>query len=730
MRAFWVAVVLCVVGSAGAVSATERLVRDPSQYRAALSAARPGDSIVLADGVWRDFEIVFEGQGTAKAPITLRAQNPGRVSLEGRSSLKLAGRYLKVAGLVFRNGYSPSGEVIAFRRDSKTLANDSRVTETVIDGFNNPDRGQVDYWVALYGKNNRFDHNHVEGKLNSGVTLAVILSTPESLQNHHRIDHNYFGPRPPLGSNGGETIRIGVSQHSLSDSNTLVENNYFERTSGEAEIISNKSGGNIYRGNVFVRAQGALTLRHGNGNLVEGNLFLGGGEPHTGGVRVINADQTVRGNLFAGLAGEGFTGALVVMNGVPNSPLNRYHQVRNALIENNIFLDVARIEFGVGASTERSAPPISSIMRNNLIMGQGDARTLATGSDISGVTFSGNIVSGVAKPDGLAGFEIRAIERQPGPGGVSLPAASVLKALGLPGLPRVPARDQTGVSWYPKGGSDISFDSGKVTAVSPGTDGIARAVAAAAPGDVLQLAAGDYTESRTIDVPVALTLRTAKSSSGAMARIVFERSTLFNLVGKGDLKLERVRISGEAAPDSVGDTVIRAVPSYPLHNYRVEIIGSEVSDLLVNKGFSVLKAEKGTFAERIRIIDSSFSNLTGPVLSLAGETEAFGLYSAEAVEISGSSFSKIGAPALDVLRGGTDESTFGPRIVVANSVFRDVGAAGGPSMELVGAQDVRLSENRFERAGSARVTIKVGEPRLFETGSVGRKALEIIDNRR
>src|SRR3546814_2638704 len=82
-------------------------------------------------------------------------------------------------------------------------------------------------------------------KTNAGVTLAVIRRDGDPLDNGHRIDHNYFGPRPPLGSNGGETIRIGTSEESLSDSHTIVERNIFDRTSGEVEIVSVKSGGNI-----------------------------------------------------------------------------------------------------------------------------------------------------------------------------------------------------------------------------------------------------------------------------------------------------------------------------------------------------------------------------------------------------------------------------------------------------------------------------------------------------
>src|SRR3546814_10669881 len=92
-------------------------------------------------------------------------------------------------------------------------------------------------------------------------------------------------------------------EESLSDSHTIVERNIFDRTSGEVEIVSVKSGGNIVRENLVLASQGAFVLRHGNGNLVERNIFFGKGVPDTGGVRIINRDQTVRDNYFEGLAG-------------------------------------------------------------------------------------------------------------------------------------------------------------------------------------------------------------------------------------------------------------------------------------------------------------------------------------------------------------------------------------------------------------------------------------------
>jgi poly(beta-D-mannuronate) lyase len=91
------------------------------------------------------------------------------------------------------------------------------------------------------------------GKSNQGVTMAVRLDSAESQENRHRVDYNYFGPRPVLGSNGGETLRIGTSQYSLTNSFTTVENNYFDRCDGEVEIISSKSGGNTFRGRSHAR---------------------------------------------------------------------------------------------------------------------------------------------------------------------------------------------------------------------------------------------------------------------------------------------------------------------------------------------------------------------------------------------------------------------------------------------------------------------------------------------
>ncbi|PTT81978.1 TonB-dependent receptor, partial [Pelomonas sp. HMWF004] len=372
----------------------------------------PGDTVILADGVWRDTNLLLRGTGKIGQPIKLTAQTPGKVILSGQSQLRLAGSYLEVSNLVFRDGWAPGGEVVSFRASSKEWATHSRVTGVVIDGYNKPDRQQSDNWVGMYGQHNRFDHNQLVGKTNAGTTLVVVRNATSGLDNRHRIDHNWFGPRPNLGSNGGETLRVGTSTDSQSNSNTVVENNWFEQCDGEVEIVSNKSGGNLYRGNVFFESRGSMVLRHGHGNVVERNVFLGNNKAHTGGVRVINRHQIVRDNYFENIAGDNFAAALAVMAGTRDAPLNRYEQVDDAVIERNSFINVRQLFLGAGLDDERNAMPVNSRMAGNLFIGDGRNALLRSQGDLGGIAFSGNVQSPAVSPGFPAGVSARQVTLQ------------------------------------------------------------------------------------------------------------------------------------------------------------------------------------------------------------------------------------------------------------------------------------------------------------------------------
>ncbi len=346
------------------------MAQTPQELAAAINASGPGDTVVMANGTWTDLAIDFFAEGIEGDTITLRAETPGQVILDGRSRLRIGGQYLKVDGLWFRGGALPSGHVIEFRRSSRSLTHHSRLTNCAVTDYNPPSRATQYKWVSVYGTQNRVDHCHFSGKDHDGATVVVWLrDPPDDDPVWHRIDRNHFGHRPELGKNGGESLRIGTSSRSMQDSYVTVEQNLFQECDGEIEIISNKSGHNTFRHNTFRRSSGVLTLRHGNDASVYGNYFLGEGKSGSGGVRIIGERHRVYNNYFQNLQGTGYRAAVSAVNGVPNSPLNRYFQVRDAVIAFNTFVNVREaIVMGAGKSSEQSLAPDSVIIANNVVV--------------------------------------------------------------------------------------------------------------------------------------------------------------------------------------------------------------------------------------------------------------------------------------------------------------------------------------------------------------------------
>lgn len=406
--------------AAGAIrlDARETLVRDMDELNAAIRGASAGDVLRMAAGTWKDADILLTGDG-----VTLCAEQPGAVSLTGRSRVRIAGRALTVRGLRFEDGYFP-GDVISFRASPTQVAVECRVTECAIVDYNVPDRERDTKWISVDGFRNRVDHCYLAGKTNAGATLVIWL--PASSQpSEHRLDGNHFGPRPPLGFNGGETIRVGDSATSMQVSRTLVEQNLFEACNGEIEVISNKSCENIYRGNVFERCEGTLTLRHGNRCRVDGNWFFGRGARNTGGVRIIGEDHWVVNNYFDGLTGSETRAALAFSMGMPDSPLNGYFQVQRAVVSFNTVVSCAQAIM-VGSSRSIAAltlPPMECLIANNLLTGTvrdpGDAAiewannlTEAAMSDVAGMKrpAADSILRGTATDAGAVDHDI---DREP-----------------------------------------------------------------------------------------------------------------------------------------------------------------------------------------------------------------------------------------------------------------------------------------------------------------------------
>lgn len=700
-----------IVVSCKSTNNLSNTVKNVAEFNQAVTNAKPGTTITLANGVWENSELVFTGKGTKENPITLTVQDKGQVVLSGLSNLRVSGEYLVVKGLVFKNGYTPTSEVISFRTSSDKLANNCRLTECVIDNYSNPERHESDYWIGIYGKNNRIDHNHIEGKTNLGVTMAVRLNSVESQENNHQIDHNYFGPRPNLGANGGETLRIGTSHYSLTNSKTIVEYNYFDRCNGEHEIISNKSCQNTYRYNTFFECTGTLTMRHGSQTLVDGNVFIGNGKPSTGGIRVINGQQTVINNYCIGLTGYRFRGAFVIMNGVPNSTINRYHQAKDAVVENNTFINCDNIQLCAGSDDERSAIPENCKVDNNIFYHDKMDKLFTIYDDISGISFNDNFISPNVITGIPTGFNKVNFTLTKDKNGLLIPDAPELKKK-VSINPNIASKVNTGTTWYPKNDKNVAFRSGKTIKVDATENSLFDAVANSNPGDVIELTSSeDYLTTKTIDVnhTVSVVCNLAKNPT-----LFFEKSSMFDIQNGGKLELEDLHFDGEEAPDYAGNAVIRTSKYSMNHNYSLLINNCEFDNLDVNHTFDVLQVYKNTFADTISITNSKFKTVSGNIMLLDKETDDKGIYNAEYVILKNNTFTDVQGAILDLYRGGTDESTFGPFLEMDHNVLDNVGNGKrnktNSSINLYGVQVNEIQNNIINKSKGIKMYLVVGEP--------------------
>ena len=687
------------------------VVNDIGEFHNAVQNAKPGDEILLSNGIWNDAELLFEAQGTEEKPIILKAREKGKVFLEGKSNIRISGAYLIVEGLVFRNGYTPTGDVISFRKDDGKYANHCRVTECVIDNYNNPERSESETWIALYGKDNRVDHCFFTGKRCNGVTLIVGLNDSLCRNNNHRIDHNYFGYRQNLGANGGETMRLGTSHYSLTHCGTLVEENYFEFCDGEHEIISNKSCSNTFRNNTFYECRGTLTFRHGNDNLAEGNFFFGNGKEHTGGIRIINKRNKAINNYFYGLTGSRFRGALVIMNGVPNSAINRYHQVEGGEFLNNTFINCNSIQLCAGSDAERSLPPVGSKIEKNLFYHDQRDEIFTIYDDISGITFADNYISGSLNTINSIDFKQSGTGLVQNASGIYLPESDYLEGIGCSLQQPSATRDNTGVTWYPRRDEELFFDRGKSIEVAPGLNTLYDAIMSSTSGDRLILKSGEYKVTKNISVSHPVTIKSAATEKPVL---LTSKAAFFIIENGGSLKLSGMEIDGRYSPDQAGNCIV-STSSYSMNrNYKLIIDNCIIRNLDINHSFDFLKVYKNTFADSIVVRNSFFGNITGNVLDLDRETEELGIYNAEYVIIENSTFKDVDGKVVNLVRGGTDESTFGPSLKIDHSVFENTGNGSRnkshSALYIHGVQITSISDVEFIRSGALELYLTNGEP--------------------
>jgi poly(beta-D-mannuronate) lyase len=333
----------CACFLAVSLSAAQRVVKTAEEAQAAGRAAGPGDEIVLSAGEYPDCLLELAAAGTAEKPVVLRGEKPGAAVFTGRSHLRIAGRFLEVRDLVWRD--------CAARPDLKNPVDFDGSEHCRVTGcrFEHTRCGSVALVVfRRAATENRLDHCRFFDT--QFVTLRVVIDD-HSLQFgpplRNRIDHNVFQDVPPLGRNGAETIQIGQDAIPYADlrPETLVERNLFVHCDGEIEIISVKSGNNIIRENVFRDCAGEVVNRTGSENVYLGNRF----ENCVGGVRLSNHGHRVENNVIIGCREAGIR----LLFGTPDTRHPAaYLPVYGCLIAHNTIVDAGQTGIFLGVMRE------------------------------------------------------------------------------------------------------------------------------------------------------------------------------------------------------------------------------------------------------------------------------------------------------------------------------------------------------------------------------------------
>ncbi|WP_405293810.1 chondroitinase-B domain-containing protein [Algibacter sp. Ld11] len=726
------------------------LVNTNEELYEAIKNAKAGDNIVLANGTWENVEIKFVAEGTEGSPITLRAETPGQVFIEGVSNLEISGHYLVVEGLFFRNGYTPTSNVIAFRTSEETVANHCRVTNCVILDYNQKHRDNDDLWIQLFGKHNKVDHCYIAGKTNGGPTLRVDLKGNQSIRNYHQIVNNHFGPRPRKGGARGESIQLGSSFTSMSPSNTTIANNLFEECNGEVEVISSKTNFNEIRNNVFYKSEGSVVTRHGNYAVIDGNYFIGDGvNKNYGGIRLVNTGHWVVNNYFYNIIGENFRSPLAVMNGIPKSPLNRYNQVTDVVVAYNTYVDCkSPWQFGVGTniaqadvlpiSEIRSARPIRTTVANNVIYNTvGDNEPVIEHDKADGVLFKSNVIdnSGVKFNEFNGGLVSAKLELKTISKNIAIPTgipSSVEPYVGFEfntitkdlagnsradqnkigafvnsemGDPNILDKSKYGASWY----SNVIEKKAPNTHVVSKAEELQSQIDKANNGDIIALNSGVFEIKESIIINKNITIQ---SKEEAKAQIIFSGKVdtpLFSLHPKGILSIKNVSLKGNNT-----NYAFATLKEDMSNHFGLSVSACDISDFNY-----ALKVYKESFSEAITFESTSISNCENG-LELSEETNDRGDYNTEYLTVNNCIFNNVKQNVIDYYRGGYDESTIGGNLLVANSTFTNCGANEPNKMLLNhrGIVYVNINKNTFKNNAVDYVSILWGAKENYELDNV------------
>ena len=339
-----------------------------------INAANPGDQIILSNGVYTSTSYIsVTRSGTATQPILITAQTIGGAQIIGAPGASTSGFNLNGCSYVIIQGFYFTHTNDANIGDYFRVESGSshcRITRNTFD-FD-----PVQYWCYVKGDDTEVDHNIFRNKVQKGEYITLDGNYPDLGQRLWVHDNYFFNHQYP-GSNGGESIRLGVGAYQLISSWSVIENNLFEQANGDPEAISVKSSDCVIRFNTLTNSTGQISLRSQNRGRVEGNFFL-----NSSGIRFYGDDDLIFNNYLQGSDGIVFgsgeapqiSDSYLALNGGFHAAAHRARVMFNTLVNCSAYLD----------EDVRGFYPTDFVVANNLL--QGNSGTFVSSAAAVGQT--------------------------------------------------------------------------------------------------------------------------------------------------------------------------------------------------------------------------------------------------------------------------------------------------------------------------------------------------------
>ncbi|MFO1434542.1 MAG: chondroitinase-B domain-containing protein [Candidatus Competibacteraceae bacterium] len=320
-------------------------IKSSNEFKNALKSVKPGDEIVVQNGMYRDLLLWIPAgiNGIKEKPILLRPESPEGVLLNEKSSIHVCSDFWTVSGFHFRR----AEQAVWIDNASFVKLSELKMEQTGClrwEGEACDPASSIGRSLQVTGHSENVEITKSEFIEWYGVAIYVSQVKPELegtrddkgalLRNSKNllIQGNRFSnpPYPPLRTNGGEAIMLGLGYTGQKDDalNSRVEENLFENVNSDSEIVSVKSSSNLIRKNEFRDCKGHLSIRLGNFNVIEENTLVGTNH----GIRVSGASNLIQRNHLEPKPG---TAAFMLIHGSRDGETDLYWTAKGNVFTQN-----------------------------------------------------------------------------------------------------------------------------------------------------------------------------------------------------------------------------------------------------------------------------------------------------------------------------------------------------------------------------------------------------------